>query len=198
MIMKTLKRLLFFIAGICLIIACSKSDHFWGDESLGNTLKDGKAKPLTVTVPFKTNAFIYAYTAMYEDVSLCGALPMMRIIGDGSGTATHLGNFTTHVEFCCNIETGVFGTPESTIGSFVAANGDELFYATWGQVNPRDENDPPYVLEKWDAPFLFTGGTGRFEGASGKGVYHGYNFLKDDVPFCNAVYEGTLTMVKGK
>jgi hypothetical protein len=195
--MKTLKKILLFLTGIGLLIACSKSDHFWGDEPLGNTMKNGKAEPVMVTVPFKTNAFIYAYTEIYVDVSLCGDYPETRIIADGSGTATHLGNFTTHVEFCANQETGVFGTPESTIGSFVAANGDELFYATWGLVNPRDENDPPYVLQKWDAPFIFTGGTGRFEGASGKGVYHGYNFLKDDV-FCNAVYEGTLTMVKGK
>ena len=86
---------------------CSKSDHFWGDKPLGNTLKDGKAKPLMVTVTFKTNAFIYAYTSMYEEVSLCGALPMRRIIADGSDTATHLGNFTTHVDFCCNIVANV-------------------------------------------------------------------------------------------
>ena len=30
--MKTLKRILFFIASICLLIACSKSDQFSGDD----------------------------------------------------------------------------------------------------------------------------------------------------------------------
>jgi len=38
--MKTLKKLLFFIAGICLLIACSKSDQFWGDDSFGNKSKN--------------------------------------------------------------------------------------------------------------------------------------------------------------
>jgi len=31
--MKTLKRLLLVIAGICLVIACSKSDGFWGNDT---------------------------------------------------------------------------------------------------------------------------------------------------------------------
>jgi hypothetical protein len=39
--MKTLKRILFFIAGICLLIACSKSDNFWGgDDPFGNKSKN--------------------------------------------------------------------------------------------------------------------------------------------------------------
>lgn len=38
--MKTLKKLLFFIAGICLLIACSKSDQYWGDDSFGNKSKN--------------------------------------------------------------------------------------------------------------------------------------------------------------
>ena len=33
--MKTLKRLLFFIAGIYLLLACSKSDRLWGDDFTG-------------------------------------------------------------------------------------------------------------------------------------------------------------------
>jgi hypothetical protein len=40
--MKTLKRLLFFTAGICLLIACSKSDQFLGDDSFGNNLKNSQ------------------------------------------------------------------------------------------------------------------------------------------------------------
>jgi hypothetical protein len=30
--MKTIKKVIFTVAGICLLIACSKSDRFWGDE----------------------------------------------------------------------------------------------------------------------------------------------------------------------
>ena len=38
--MKTLKRLLFFIAGIWLLIACSKSDGFWRNDSFVNNFKN--------------------------------------------------------------------------------------------------------------------------------------------------------------
>jgi hypothetical protein len=44
--MKTLKRLLFFMAGICLLIACSKSDNFWGNDSFGNSDKNCQIKPI--------------------------------------------------------------------------------------------------------------------------------------------------------
>jgi hypothetical protein len=44
--MKNLKRLLFFFAAICLLIACSKSDGFLGSGSLDNTLKKGQDQPI--------------------------------------------------------------------------------------------------------------------------------------------------------
>lgn len=40
--MKTLKKILFFTAGICLLIACSKSDQYLGDDSFGNSFKNGQ------------------------------------------------------------------------------------------------------------------------------------------------------------
>jgi hypothetical protein len=44
--MKTLKRFLFFLAGICLLIACSKSDDFLGNGSFGNSFKNGQNEPI--------------------------------------------------------------------------------------------------------------------------------------------------------
>ena len=44
--MKNLKRILLFMAGICLLMACSKSDNFWGDDGLGNKAKTGKDNPI--------------------------------------------------------------------------------------------------------------------------------------------------------
>jgi hypothetical protein len=40
------RKLLFFIAGIYLLIGCSKSDQFSGDDSLGNSFKKGQNKPI--------------------------------------------------------------------------------------------------------------------------------------------------------
>jgi hypothetical protein len=44
--MKTLKRFLFFFAAICLMLACSKSDQFWGDDFYGNNYKNCHNKPI--------------------------------------------------------------------------------------------------------------------------------------------------------
>jgi hypothetical protein len=43
--MKNMKRLLFFFAAICLLVACSKSDGFLGPGSFENTLKNGQNDP---------------------------------------------------------------------------------------------------------------------------------------------------------
>lgn len=195
--MKTLMKILFFIAGICIIIACSKSDHYWGEEPLGNVLKNAKSEPVMVTVPFKMEGTA-TYNAIAEDIDFCGPYPLMRIMASGPSKATHLGKVIVYADFCCNVETNIFGVPDPALVKVVTANGDELIISTVGQVFPRDENDPLYILEKWVAPFSFAGGTGRFEGASGEGKYIGYNYMDGQAIICHGIYEGTLTMVKGK
>jgi hypothetical protein len=106
--MKALKKILFFFAGIGLLMACSKSDHFWGNEPLENTMLKSHNQPVMVTVPFKAD-FVTYYTEMYPDES-CGENPPWdyRIIVDVEGTATHLGKITGRLEFCCDISTGVY------------------------------------------------------------------------------------------
>jgi hypothetical protein len=44
--MKNMKRLLFFFAAIGLLIACSKSDQFFGDDSYGDSFKNCQKKPI--------------------------------------------------------------------------------------------------------------------------------------------------------
>jgi hypothetical protein len=91
----------------------------------------------------------------------------------GEGTATHLGKFTTELFFC--------GGPsgyKNGEGTFVAANGDELWFSVpspgeIGQVLPLPYADPLYEAYFQD-PFTFTGGTGRFVGASGSGYTNSF------------------------
>ncbi len=87
----------------------------------------------------------------------------------GEGEATHLGYFTTKMQFCV----GAGGTYNYIQGAMVAANGDSLFISSTegGVVNvwPPGEGEGSY--DAWfKDPFIFTGGTGRFEGASGGGM----------------------------
>ena len=67
-------------------------------------------------------------------------------------------------------------------GSFVAANGDELYF--WvpspdsiGHIIPYDH---PFYEFQFQDPFMFNGGTGRFEGATGSGYTDSYVDLFDD------------------
>ena len=189
--MKTMRKLLFFIAGIGLLVACSKSDHFWGDEPLGRTT-DPEA--VMVTMPFKVD-YLGNYTSM-EVTDGCGVYPAMRVVVDGTGTGTHVGNSTVHFDFCCNLETGVygFGVPTEYI---VAANGDILYISCEGQVmGGRLPEHPDYVNSYWKDPFVILGGTGRFKGATGGGMTDDYNSDLD--PYSHHHWTGTITMVKGK
>jgi len=191
--MKTLKKILFFIVGLGLLIACSKSDHFWGDEPLGNTMKGGKSDPVMVTTPFKAD-FLGNYTSM-EVSAECGDYPNMRVVVDATGTGTHVGKSTVHFDFCCNVETGVYGS--SAPYAIVAANGDILYIYGEGQViDGRLPDHPDYVTSYWRDPFVILGGTGRFKGATGGGMMDDYNSSED--PYSHHHWTGTIALVKGK
>lgn len=84
----------------------------------------------------------------------------------GAGTATELGAFTTVMTFCASGQ-GKYG---GVSGYMEAENGDRLFISIEsGQVTPLSEPHPEYEAVFKD-PFTITGGTGRFEGASGSGT----------------------------
>jgi len=192
--MKTVKRLLFFITCICLLIACSKSDQFWGDDPFGNTLKNGHVESVMVTLPFKADFSVWDMSD-YTDIS-CGGYPVFFLTMEGYGTATHLGKLTTRMTFCCDVSTGAY---YNTAGSFVAANGDELFFEIpSGQIIPNDEDNSSYYQTKFNDPMIFTGGTGRFAGATGSGFTNAYVHDGTDEWRTDFFSIGTLTLVKGK
>jgi hypothetical protein len=135
-IMKTVKRLLFLIAGICLMISCSESDEtLMVDDPQGSHLKSGKSGPVTVTVPFKAD-FIGEYKSVLPDPT-CTPPQGVRIIVDFEGTGTHLGKFTGNFNFCADAES-YYGPTESYM---VAANGDILYVSIEGQVIGGREDD---------------------------------------------------------
>ena len=87
-----------------------------------------------------------------ENGNLIGAIPT------GSGTATHLGQWTVtgKVNYTPD-ENGVLrSSGEATL---TAANGDKLLFQIDGILDPVAAVD--------QGVFRFVGGTGRFEGASG-------------------------------
>ena len=88
------------------------------------------------------------------------AFPIATVTRDGTGTATHLGKYTSHASLQVNVLT-FRGTGVAT---FTAANGDTLTTTVVGQGTPNTV--PPTVLSIVEV-FTITGGTGRFAGATG-------------------------------
>jgi hypothetical protein len=66
---------------------------------------------------------------------------------------------------------------DNGFGILTAANGDVLYLEISGAVLPTDH--PNYDFEFKD-PFHFTGGTGRFAGASGEGMTDSFVDRSDD------------------
>ena len=77
------------------------------------------------------------------------------------GEATHVGHYTLIGNFVVDVR---FGTATGVF-TLTAANGDMLFLDMEGHAVPTD-------LTKTVANFTVTGGTGRFEGATGSYTAH--------------------------
>jgi hypothetical protein len=96
----------------------------------------------------------------------------------GAGEATHLGGFTWASVESVNFKD--FPPQVSVVATFTmtASDGDELFgeYTTVGLANDEGNLDILGV-------FFFTGGTGRFAGATGGGLLQAIAFFAPGLPF---------------
>lgn len=112
---------------------------------------------------------------------------------DGGGTATQVGRYTITNAHCLDLATGAFRN-----GTFIkiAANGDRLFgtYTGAGTVLV-----PPAPVGRFavSGTLTFTGGTGRFAGATGTLAMQGTqvtDFSLPDLPTEVALrFEGTIS-----
>jgi hypothetical protein len=144
---------------------------------------DGRS-PAAALVPFK-GRFTATGTAADIPDDRC---PALTIQIQGTGTATHLGSLTTVQSHCVAPPSFDF-----TDGLFTltAANGDQLSGTYEGEFLPLD---PP--LAAIDGEFTFTGGTGRFIGATGGGDASGVqNLATGDA---TVVLEGTISSVSAR
>ena len=96
---------------------------------------------------------------------------------DGAGTGTHLGNWTNTGVFVLEPKNGQ-GTG---VVDLVAANGDHLFFTSVGSADPYGQITAIYTI---------TGGTGRFEDASGSGDFLGQ--LAPDISSITYTVNGTI------
>jgi hypothetical protein len=85
--------------------------------------------------------------------------PTLFVNASGSGEATQLGRYAVSYQVQVNIPT-IRGIASA---QFVAANGDSLFAEGLGQATETGTPGVVTIVEM----YTITGGTGRFEGASG-------------------------------
>ena len=124
----------------------------------------------------------------FEESDVCTGSKNLLNTQEGSGTATLLGAFTTTITFCVDPNTFEY---DNGVGSFVADNGEEIFFEGGGQVLPSDE--PGYDLEFQDI-FTITGGTGRFEGATGVLITDSY--VNNETQRTDHIWSGNITLKK--
>lgn len=87
------------------------------------------------------------------------SFPTLFVTSSGSGQATQLGRYTVSYQ----VEVNILTSAGIASAQFVAANGDSLFAEGLGQAT---ETGTPGVVTIVET-YTVTGGTGRFEGASG-------------------------------
>jgi hypothetical protein len=85
--------------------------------------------------------------------------PVFAVLVEGEGQSSHLGQFKVSVPHLVNRSTRL----ASGTYVFTAANGDTLTAEFTGQSFPTDTPGLLYIIET----ATITGGTGRFEGATG-------------------------------
>lgn len=135
----------------------------------GVAAKPGKKADGIVAVPFRARFFTEIAGFVPED---CGPGVGLNI-QVGEGNATHLGRLTTTMSFCVDLNPGpdfwTYAFRHGDDGRFVSANGDELWFTVpAGRVVPIAE--PGSHAAFFKDRFVFTGGTGRFAGATGEGM----------------------------
>ncbi len=114
-------------------------------------------------VPLKGFALLNSIPAPNSDGCAAGE---MRMNVTGSGNLTHLGKFTDASFVCLN---GTTSPPTFTVhGVLTAANGDLVYLEAAGTTMPSSQTQMTI-----DGHFTISGGTGRFEHATGEGAVTG-------------------------
>jgi hypothetical protein len=163
--MRDFPRFPFFTAVVTLAftLSCDRSD-MPSEPSASVEAMDG-GFPAATQVPLKAT-FSGPGVAAEIPGDRC---PVLTIQITGTGTSTHLGKFTTVQSHCAAPPSLAFTLGEFTL---TAANGDQVFGTYEGEFLPLE---PP--LAAIDGALTFTGGTGRFEGATGGGDASGVQNL---------------------
>ena len=170
-----MKNWMIFCALALMLAGCAKDNP---EPPMENAATDMTAADRAATVPFK---------ATYQTKpKVVAPPPFLGLEIPGTGKGLHLGKS----EWFSNSVVNFTAVPPVQTGDmvFTAADGSTLAGHYWGIAYP-DPDDPQGVLFNGD--YLITAGTGRFEGATGSGIYYGKAALPNTNPGTEG--EGVVT-----
>ena len=174
-----------------LVTGCTRSDDLEFDNATSS--KKGVEKDLTMGFNL---VFTGDYIYQGPDAECGDFPPYVRVINEGEGTGTHFGKVKSYFDFCVDVRDSSYPNGR-IIAYFEDENGDKLFVEVGGFVlGGRVPGMPSFATSYFKDPFVITGGTGRFEGATGQGMTNDYNSSKD--PFSHHHWTGKITMKKAK
>lgn len=188
-----MKNNLKFVAMLFAFVCISGCENN-GNMELDDPLLEKHHENGTVTMGFNL-----VFTGVYEyqgpNEGKCGPFPpYFNVINKGEGTGTHFGKVKSHFDFCVDYTNASYPNGFE-VAYFEDESGDQLFVYVEGFVLPgRVSGMPSYATSYFKDPFTITGGTGKFEGATGSGYTNDYNSDKD--AYSHHHWTGKITLKK--
>ena len=167
-----MKNLLFLLLGALFIFSCQPTTDELASPSSKLEPRSNQPRPFNATLSAAIN-----FEAGVPPTACSGDLPGLALLDYRvSGQATHLGNLgvssNLHHE-SCNVNGAELELTTSVSGQLVAANGDKIYYTADDVIEVLNfvlENGLPGVIT---GNWTITGGTGKFEDASGSFAING-------------------------
>jgi hypothetical protein len=128
-----------------------------------------------VSLAFTSAASLASHAVPFQgngdghDLAVVPQADGIHILAEVEAQATHLGRFTERLDYVLSYDLVHF----SGTGVFTSANGDELHVTFSGTIPGFSSGSFP---TPYSSNFGVTGGTGRFQDASGGGVINGQDF----------------------
>jgi hypothetical protein len=179
--MKNLSFLMPFLVVAFLLTACTGENPIAPNPDQP-TVHYKKKHP----VPFTANISTLSGPVL---VDRCGAEnpDLYTLYHEGSGNAKHMGKIFASTTFCQSYSN--IAVTLDAQWEFVAANGDLLFLHV--PLTVMDFTNWPTEVEG-NGEFVITGGTGRFEDATGEGTVHWTRLLVPSGEPVIATFDGEI------
>lgn len=185
--MKTLKKMFLFLAAFYTLASCSKTDSYLDEKTYSPAL------PVNRTIPFDasfTGNYTYFGADSTEVTGFHRECSSTRVIIDGNGKDTNLGDFSFHLDLCRDMQSGNFYGPNSYL---FTNQGDILFISVSGKCCEGRCNDHPSCVNSyWKNSFNIIGGTGVFAGATGELISDDFTSKLD--PYTHHRWKGNITI----